>query len=232
MLNNKTNRTSHTKLVLGLGISFIMLGSAYASSKITIEPNKLMDTTLLIDIVPNLCRMNKNYAKLRQCKEGKPYVVSRLTFSNNLTCESKIPEIRLSPVQAQVLEKLMPDQKMQKLAWQKYGSCSGLSSSRYFRKIIQQANKLHLVEEIKDGKSYIINQAKLRQKLIDSNTGLIKDSIRFFCHNNDNTTSDQQILTHIKVCYRNGQYYPCQPEKTERNKQAVCQSTMVSIAQS
>ncbi len=181
------------------------------------------DTMLIVDISPALCKLSKNYAKFRQCADGKNYVIRSLVFPQKKACHSK-SKYNLSPLQAMRVQQFMPDKTMQTQAWQNHGACSGLIARDYFRKIIQQEEKFSLTNEF-NNKNYQITQYQLRKNILNHNKQLTGKELQFLCHTEQKGNIKTQLLTQIRICDYSNQCHTNPIDKADKYAQYTTKCT-------
>ncbi len=221
-----------TLLTLTLSLAFIPYITTHATNNFYQKntqqinhnlPRTQDDATLIIDISPALCQLSKNYAKFRQCADGKNYVIRSLIFTNQKVCHIN-SKPNLSPLQESIVQRLIPDKKMQLQAWQHHGACSGLTANRYFRQIIQQGNNLSLTNEF-NGKNYQISQRQLRKNIISHNKHLTGKKLQFLCHSTQQGNTKIQLLTQIRICGDNNQCNKTPIDKADKYAQYTKECT-------
>ncbi len=227
-----------TFYILTLSIGFIpyitthATDNFYNTSTQQINNNSTSEknnTMLIIDIAPALCQLSKNYAKFRQCADGKNYVIRSLIFTNQKACHIN-SKPNLSPLQESVVQRLIPDKKIQLQAWQNHGACSGLTAKDYFRQIIQQGNKLSLENEL-NGTNYQITQYQLRKNILKNNKHLLGKNMQFLCHTKQKGNIKIQLLTQIRICDNNQQCNTNRIDKTDNYAQYTtkCKEPLLTI---
>lgn len=176
------------------------------------EPNHPHQPYLLsIKLAPAFCVLNPDRQKTKQCQEGYAIIVHGLwkeksASKNDIPCTERSPE--LSPLQQQVLERIMPDEDMRNKAWQRYGACTGMSAQEYFRIVMSYANKLRLPnllkEETRDDREF--EQEFLVQEIQKMNVSLPEKGFYLRCQ----AKQDKTFLTEVRVCYdKLGQFAEC-----------------------
>ncbi len=203
--------------LVGKYLVFALLLGVYSTSYAVNQNNSSAKNSVLsIDLVPALCQLDNNYRRYRQCADGKSVATRSLMIINNRSCHSQsIP--KLSPVQAKMVDKFIPDRNIQKQSWQKYGACSRLSASQYFRQVIQKSSHLRLPKEITDGQTHSITTTQLISKFITSNQGLKANDIRLRCQRGHHNKGNQGklFLTEIQVCYQQNHFHHCATNITD-----------------
>ncbi|HAR75363.1 MAG TPA: hypothetical protein DCR60_03930, partial [Psychrobacter sp.] len=90
-------------------------------------------------------------------------------------------------------------------AWQRYGACSPLSSSSYFRQITNYAGALKLPNELNTGNSYTVLKSRFIGQMTSLNSGMTPASIDLICQ----PATRQMILTDVHVCYEGSEFGNC-----------------------
>lgn len=161
---------------------------------------------LMIEMTPALCGIQPTRARMRQCLEGYSLTVSGLDMGYGERC-GRGSEPRLTPLQLKVVNRVMPDTTVRSQAWQRYGICSPLSASSYFRQITNYAGALKLPAELNTGNSYTVSKSRFVSQMTRLNGGMSAASIDLICQ----TGSRRQLtLTDIHVCYEGNDFGTCQ----------------------
>lgn len=166
--------------------------------------------TLVINLTPAVCATNPELRRLRQCQEGFSLTVSQLQPEPPPSSERGCAQepARLSPLQARVVERIMPDPQLRDEAWRTSGSCTGMTVTAYFRIITNYAGRLKVLPEFNVDQAVLMQKDQLVQQLVDLNAGLKSNGLQLNCAKNPKFT--QPILTEIRVCYSpNGSYIDC-----------------------
>ena len=160
-----------------------------------------------IQMTPAACALDTSKQKQRKCLEGYSLTISSLLpeVPVNKNCETKT-SAKLSPLQAKVVARVMPDENARVQLWQNVGGCVPMNASQYFRTIINYAEKLKIPEELTSQETRQMQSAALRSKMVRLNSGLPVNGVQFSCQ----PSYAGSILTDIKICYKsNGAYRPC-----------------------
>ncbi|MBS9779815.1 MAG: hypothetical protein KGV51_04230, partial [Moraxellaceae bacterium] len=237
IMKSQAKLTKKTFYILTLSMVLIPYITTHANNTLqntnTQQTNPIThnqdDSILIIDISPALCKLSKNYAKFRQCADGKNYVIRSLVFPKKKNCHSH-SKLNLSPVQATRIKQFMPDKTMQTQAWQNHGACSGLNARDYFRKIIQQDEKLSLTNEF-NNKNYQITQYQLRKNILNDNKQLADKELQFLCHTEQKGNIKTQLLTQIRICNDNNQCHTNPIDKDDKyaNYTTKCTEPLLTI---
>lgn len=187
-------------------LGLLCMQSVFAESNHPHQPYLLS-----IKLAPAFCVLNPDRQKTKQCQEGYAIIVHGLwkeksASKNDIPCTERPPE--LSPLQQQVLERIMPDEDMRNKAWQRYGACTGMSAQEYFRIVMSYANKLRLPnllkEETRDDREF--EQEFLVQEIQKMNVSLPEKGFYLRCQ----AKQDKTFLTEVRVCYdKLGQFAEC-----------------------
>ncbi len=184
----------------GLLSQGLILIPAQAASTTKIGPRVLM-----IEMTPALCALQPSRARMRQCLEGYSLTVSGLDLGYGERC-GRGGEPRLTPLQLKVVNRVMPDITVRSQTWQRYGACSPLSASNYFRQIVNLAGELKLPSELNTGNSYTVSKSRFIGQMTRLNKGMVASSIDLICQDGSRR---QSILTDIHVCYEGSQFGSC-----------------------
>lgn len=159
------------------------------------------DSILGIELSPAICKLNPYRGNLRQCIEGNPMTVNFYRINNQPCANSRYS---ISPLQENIISKVIPDSNTRKNMWQQYGRCSGLNSSNYFRQITALAGQLKLPKELSSGRSYRFVSTGFSRQLLSLNPGMKPTSFNLFCQKNG---AGQSVLTYVNVCYDNSGHF-------------------------
>ncbi|WP_227672217.1 hypothetical protein [Psychrobacter urativorans] len=160
---------------------------------------------LMIEMTPALCNLQPSRARMRQCLEGYSLTVSGLDLGYGERC-GRGSDPRLTPLQLKVVNRIMPDTTVRTQAWQHYGACSPLSSSSYFRQIVNHAGQLKLPNELNTGNSYTVSKSRFIGQMTRLNKGMTASSIDLICQDGSRR---QSVLTDVHVCYEGNQFGRC-----------------------
>lgn len=167
--------------------------------------SKTGQRVLMIEMTPALCSLQPTRSRMRQCLEGYSLTVSGLDMGYGERC-GRGSEPRLTPLQLKVVNRIMPDTTVRTQAWQRYGACSPLSSSSYFRQITNYAGALKLPKELNTGNSYTVLKSRFIGQMTSLNKGMSPASIDLICHAG---SQRQMILTDVHVCYEGSSFANC-----------------------
>ncbi|RYY80559.1 MAG: ribonuclease I [Moraxellaceae bacterium] len=167
--------------------------------------------TLIIHMSPAICALDPSKRQLRQCQEGFSLTIASLKPEVPVTdpndCASRTPAA-LNPLQARVVERVMPDERLRQEDWQRNGGCTGMSPSTYFRTIANYAGRLRVPPEFNASKEISMQRSSLIRQLQMLNNTLPADGIQLRCV--QTVRFNAPVLTEMKVCYNNqGQYVSC-----------------------
>ena len=160
---------------------------------------------LMIEMTPALCNLQPTRSRMRQCLEGYSLTVSGLDMGYSERC-GRGSEPRLTPLQLKVVNRIMPDTTVRTQAWQRYGACSPLSASNYFRQITNYAGALKLPNELNTGNSYTVLKSRFIGQMTSLNKGMSPASVDLICQAG---TQRQMILTDVHVCYEGSEFANC-----------------------
>ena len=181
-------------------IQGVILLPAQAASTV-----KTGQRVLMIEMTPALCNMQPTRARMRQCLEGYSLTVSGLDMGYGERC-GRGSEPRLTPLQLKVVNRIMPDTTVRSQTWQRYGACSPLSASSYFRQITNYAGGLKLPNELNTGNSYTVSKSRFISQMTRLNSGMSSNSVDLICQEGSRR---QSILTDIHVCYEGSDFGTC-----------------------
>ena len=173
---------------------------AYAASAV-----KNSQRVLMIEMTPALCSLQPSRARMRQCLEGYSFTISGLDLGYGARC-GRGSEPRLTPLQLKVVNRIMPDTTVRSQVWQRYGTCSPLSATSYFRQIVNYAGELKLPSELNTGNSYTVSKSSFLKQMTSLNSGMNSASIDLICQAGSRR---QSTLTEIHVCYEGSTFASC-----------------------
>lgn len=199
---NKPMGKMNTTLSIGAlaMLQGIMLMPVHAASAV-----KSGQRVLMIEMTPALCSIQPTRARMRQCLEGYSLTVSGLDMGYGERC-GRGSEPRLTPLQLKVVNRVMPDTTVRSQAWQRYGACSRLSASSYFRQITNYAGALKLPNELNTGNSYTVSKSRFISQMTQLNSGMSSNSIDLICQAGNRR---QSTLTEIHICYEGNEFGTC-----------------------
>lgn len=159
-----------------------------------------------IQLVPAVCAADPLKARKRKCLEGYSLNIAGLyPLKRDRDCRTNSSAV-LSPLQAKVVARVMPDQTSREQLWHAYGGCFKMNASQYFRLIINFADKLNVPLELSAAETKRIDHQLLRRQFTRLNKSLSDPAFLFSCH----TLGNQVYLTSIKMCYNStGNYQKC-----------------------
>lgn len=187
-------------VMLVLAVLSIALTPAYAASNA-----KVGQRILMIEMAPALCSIYPSRAKMRQCLEGYSLTVSGLDLGYGDRC-GRGGSADLTLLQLRVVNKIMPDATVRDQAWRRYGACSPLRSSFYFRQIVTHAGDLKLPRELNTGNSYTVSKSRFLSQLVKLNPGMSSSGVDLICQD---ASRRQSVLTEIHICYQGNNFGSC-----------------------
>lgn len=109
---------------------------------------------------------------------------------NPLSCKPAQP---LDPQVEKSMLDIMPSDKLILREWGTHGTCSGLSSSDFFKQVRSAHRKVKVPLKYQSPKMPLVVPVKeFRQALIDTNPGLTSENFALYCDNN--------YLREVRVC--------------------------------
>ncbi|WP_350560086.1 hypothetical protein [Psychrobacter sp. CAL346-MNA-CIBAN-0220] len=209
-LEQLSRRSSDKKQTIKRNTMFSMVGFLLMQGALLIPAQaasmaKTGQRVLMIEMTPALCNLQPSRARMRQCLEGYSLTVSGLDLGYGERC-GRGSEPRLTPLQLKIVNRIMPDITVRSQAWQRYGVCSPLSASSYFRQIINHAGQLKLPNELNTGNSYTVSKSSFVRQMTRLNSGMTSSSIDLICQDGSRR---QSILTDIHVCYEGNDFGSC-----------------------
>ncbi len=166
----------------------------------------LQGYVMRVQMTPAVCAMDSNRQKQRKCLEGYSLTITGLlpeTTNNNCSTSSSAA---LSPLQAKVVARVMPEENARVQLWQNIGGCVPMNASQYFRVVINLAENLKIPAVLSGGETKEVTQNTLRSQFMRLNPSLPASGIRFDCQ----SYRTKPMLTQLQVCYSvNGRYQEC-----------------------
>lgn len=188
-------------------LTLFSVGGILASSKASAVSADLHGYVMHVQMTPAVCALDRTKLKQRKCSEGYSLTITGLipetTRSECRTGSSS----KLSPIQTQVVSRVMPDENARALLWQNVGGCIPMNASQYFRDIINKAQNLKIPTLLTGVENKTVQKSTLVSQLYRLNPQLQKDSIHLSCYVG---AGNKAILTSMQVCYKvNGQFKQC-----------------------
>lgn len=204
MTHTDLRRMHAKKVVQGL-IGYLLL--PFASPLYAADSQDITGYVMHVQLTPAVCAMDNTRQKQRKCLEGYSMTIASLLpeLSASRDCTTRTPA-SLTPLQAKVVARIMPDENARVQLWQNVGGCVGMNASQYFRTVINFAERLKVPADLTSPNTIEVQKENLRQQFVKLNPSISPNSIRFTCQ----TSRFDSILTEIRVCYqKNGQYKQC-----------------------
>lgn len=202
MISKQHNHKGGTAPIIA---TLLLLQGMMAMPAQAANASKNGQRVLMIEMTPALCNLQPTRSRMRQCLEGYSLTVSGLDMGYGEHCGSG-SEPRITPLQLKVVNRIMPDTTVRTQAWQRYGACSPLSSSNYFRQITNYAGALKLPNELNTGNSYTVLKSRFIGQMTSVNSGMTPASVDLICQAG---TQRQRILTDVHVCYEGSKFGNC-----------------------
>lgn len=170
------------------------------------DPGHLQGYVMQIEMTPATCSLDASKRKQRKCLEGYSLTVMGLVpETSNQDCKTTTSAL-LSPIQTSVVARLMPDENNRTQLWRSVGGCVPMNASKYFRTIVNFADRLKIPAELTGPISKDVQKSTIRQQFMRLNPSLPANGIRFSCQ----SARTKPILTEVQVCYQvNGNYTQC-----------------------
>lgn len=202
MISKQHNHKGWTAPIIA---TLLLLQGMMAMPAQAANASKNGQRVLMIEMTPALCNLQPTRSRMRQCLEGYSLTVSGLDMGYGEHCGSG-SEPRITPLQLKVVNRIMPDTTVRTQAWQRYGACSPLSSSNYFRQITNYAGALKLPNELNTGNSYTVLKSRFIGQMTSVNSGMTPASVDLICQAGKQR---QRILTDVHVCYEGSKFGNC-----------------------
>ena len=185
----------------------ICAGCAFFNIQANATTPTLQGYVMQVEMTPAICSLDVNRQKQRKCLEGYSLTITGLLpeVSQN-DCKTNSSAL-LSPIQAKVVARVMPDENYRVQLWRSIGGCVPMNASQYFRTVINLAEKLKIPSDLTSSENKSVQHQVLVSQFLKLNPSMSNNSIRFSCQN---SKSNNAILTEIQVCYKvSGQYKQC-----------------------
>ncbi|WP_407306919.1 ribonuclease I [Acinetobacter sp.] len=178
----------------------LVLGSSYVFAA------PVQGYVMVVQMTPAVCMLDNQKSKKRKCLEGYALNISGLLpETSESDCRTAASAI-LSPLQAKVVARVMPDENARIQLWQAIGGCVPMNASQYFRTVINYAERLKIPSELTSPENRTLHMTNLRLQFLRLNPTLPVSAIKFNCA----VVKGVTILTEVKICYKpNGQYKQC-----------------------
>lgn len=183
------------------------LALSFAAPLYAADKQDVAGYVMHVQMTPAACAFDSSRQKQRKCLEGYSLTIASLLpeVPLNRDCSTKT-SARLSPLQAKVVARVMPDENARVQLWQDVGGCMPMNASQYFRTIINFAERLKIPADLTSPNTIEVQKESLRQQFTKLNPSLPPNGIRFTCQ----SSKFNSVLTEIRVCYqKNGQYKQC-----------------------
>lgn len=193
-----------TRLVQAL---FCYLIFSFGTPLYAAETQDISGYVMHVQMTPAVCALDSSKQKQRKCLEGYSLTIASLLpeVPVNRECDTKT-SAKLSPLQAKVVARVMPDENARVQLWQNVGGCVPMNASQYFRTVINFAERLKIPADLTSPNTIEVQKENIRQQFTKLNPSLPPNGIRFTCQ----SSKFDSVLTEIRVCYqKNGQYKQC-----------------------
>ena len=192
--------------ILARSVLFLCSSAASGWFASAVSAAPVQGYVMAIQMTPAVCMLDMQSAKKRKCLEGYSLNISGLfPETTQVDCKTS-SSAALSPLQAKVVARIMPDETARVQLWRAIGGCVLMSASQYFRTVINYAERLKVPTELTMPETQKIQLDSLRLQFLRLNRTLPSNAIKFNC----TTYHAASILTELKLCYKNdGSYKPC-----------------------
>lgn len=165
-----------------------------------------------VQMTPAICVLDGGKVKKRKCLEGYSLNIQGLyPQTSQQSCQTSSSAV-LSPLQAKVVARVMPDEQARFQLWRTVGGCVDMNASQYFRTIINYADRLKVPLEISSPKTQQLEKQVLQNSFLKLNPSIAK-AIHFRCQ----AQRDRVYLTEVQVCYTNQGAYTSCPRSVQSN---------------
>ncbi|RKG36833.1 ribonuclease T2 family protein [Acinetobacter rongchengensis] len=167
---------------------------------------QLQGYVMQVQLTPAVCALDSSKQKQRKCLEGYSLTITGLLPETTERGCATNSSASLSPLQAKVVARVMPEENARIQLWRSIGGCVPMNASQYFRTVINLADKLKVPADLTSSENKNVQYNVLKNQFVKLNPGMNNNSIRFTCQN----PLSNPVLTEVQVCYRvNGQYKQC-----------------------
>ena len=180
------------------------VGLGLCSSHVFAAP--VQGYVMVVQMTPAVCMLDNQKSKKRKCLEGYALNISGLLpETSESECKTAASAV-LSPLQAKVVARVMPDENSRIQLWHAIGGCVPMNASQYFRTVINYAERLKVPTELTSPENRTMHLTNLRLQFLRLNPAMPAGAIKFNCA----AVKGIPILTEVKLCYKpNGQYKQC-----------------------
>lgn len=136
------------------------------------EPVNVQGYVMHVQMTPAVCSLDPSKQKQRKCLEGYSLTITGLMPETTRTDCSTESSATLSPLQAKVVARVMPDNNARVQLWKSVGGCVPMNASQYFRTIINFAERLKIPANLTSSSNVEMQQSTLRQQFTKLNPSL------------------------------------------------------------
>lgn len=194
------------------GVLFVGVMGGYIHSA-QAQSTPLKGYVMDIQMVPAVCALDKQKNKKRKCVEGYSLNIAGLYPETNQSNCVTSSSASLSPLQAKVMSRVMPDIAAREQLWANYGGCVPVNASQYFRAIINLADRLNVPLELSASENKTVSIAQLRNQFIKLNKGMPSQALHLSCR----ALGKEYVLTGVSICYSTTSKYKQCPKYVTTN---------------
>ena len=156
---------------------------------------------LTIQLSPAACSLMSG--NQRQCRDD--YWLSVQDFRLEYPAGVSAPVCRpvsallLSPIQENLVSRIIPDRAVRQRIWQQSGGCTARSPTDFFRLISSNVDMLKLPGVFRAQRDVVVQERTLRQQFRQANRGMQDDGFYYACE--FSPQRKRKILTSVHVCF-------------------------------
>jgi ribonuclease T2 len=188
------------------------------------NPGKFDYYALTLSWSPDYCAA-KGSQDPQQCGEGRKlgFVLHGLWPQNNQGWPQSCTNESLDPKIRQQFPDLYPSAKLYSHEWEKHGTCSGLTQTKYHELAQGLKNSTVIPTSYNQPtKPFRVTLDELKQSFVQANPGMSSDGIAATC------SGSGRFLQEIMVCYgKDGQPGVCSPEVLRKSSRSCGQPDLL-----
>ncbi len=187
-------------------------------------PGKFDYYSLTLSWSPDYCAA-KGGQDPQQCGEGRKlgFVLHGLWPQNNQGWPQDCTNEALDPSIRQKFPELYPSAKLYTHEWEKHGTCSGLTQTKYHELAQSLKNGTVIPDRYNQPtKPFRVTLNELKQSFAQANVGMSPDGIAATC------SGSGRFLQEVMVCYgKDGQPGVCSPEVLRKSSRSCGQPDLL-----
>jgi len=190
------------------------------------QPGQFDFYVLALSWSPSFCESsrerNGGRTTLQQCVSERPYsfVVHGLwpQYERGFPRECQVPAPRLARTIVDSMLDIMPAPRLVFNQWDRHGTCSGLSSQRYFDTVRKARERVNIPAQYQNITSYLaVSPDEVEKAFVEANPGLTAEGMAVTC--------DSRRLSEVRICMTKDLQFRACPEIDRR----ACRSDKVMM---